>query len=348
MDTFKKIQDYIKDQEQLKPLLQYIFEGPEARHRLEEIELSNLARNILLIEELKAILKRFMESGIEAAVLKGPALSEHLYPYPWLRTFGDLDILIRGKDIGLAENILLNMGYKPATSKLKLFRRFYRISSFKFQGALYIKHAWIPVVVELHRTIGDYPHVLNLTLERLRNRLLRVDMGGVDMFILPQEELLVKLCIHMHHHGDSFSFSPLDIFELLRQRWNEIDWEHFLKIVKQEGIQLPVLKSLWKVLKIFHIPILVYVISELINQDQSKMKQKMILIRSKLRSRYRATPKLKLLDHVRLQAIDFILIPSIKLKLEFIGIKILKILFLSDDFKRFAWKSLALLKVPTA
>src|SRR5215472_1806583 len=52
-----------------------------------------------LTAELFRLLELFGKQGIPALVLKGPVLATQAYAHPSLRTYGDLDLLVRQSDI---------------------------------------------------------------------------------------------------------------------------------------------------------------------------------------------------------------------------------------------------------
>ena len=68
--------------------------------------LANAGRNLLLAEELLKILALFETNAIPAIPYKGPVLAASLYGDLTLRTFGDLDIIVRKPDIQRAKALL--------------------------------------------------------------------------------------------------------------------------------------------------------------------------------------------------------------------------------------------------
>ena len=60
------------------------------------------------------LLERLAENGIDHIVMKGYVLKD-LYPVPELRTFGDIDIVIRPEDRKKCHELMLSMGYPAKT-----------------------------------------------------------------------------------------------------------------------------------------------------------------------------------------------------------------------------------------
>ena len=69
----------------------------EVMKSLEKIYYSNLARNMILYDELGKILKAFKKAGIDTIVLKGAFLAEEIYKNIGLRPMSDIDLLIKGR-----------------------------------------------------------------------------------------------------------------------------------------------------------------------------------------------------------------------------------------------------------
>ena len=59
--------------------------------------------------------QRAQGAGIEVIVLKGLYLVEHIYPSIGLRTFGDLDLLVRKERLADALVVMQGLGYKLST-----------------------------------------------------------------------------------------------------------------------------------------------------------------------------------------------------------------------------------------
>lgn len=55
------------------------------------------------------------KAGVEVMPIKGPALGEFLYGDPTLRQFGDLDLLVHPKDLTMARDIIISLGFAPLT-----------------------------------------------------------------------------------------------------------------------------------------------------------------------------------------------------------------------------------------
>src|SRR5215471_13734388 len=71
---------------------------------------------LCLTAELFHILELFATKEISALVVKGPVLAVRAYGDPAVRKYGDLDLLVRQRDIRRATEVLIASGYRAAVS----------------------------------------------------------------------------------------------------------------------------------------------------------------------------------------------------------------------------------------
>src|SRR5439155_735964 len=64
--------------------------------------------------ELFRVLDQFASAGIGALVVKGPVLAVRAYGDPAMRSYGDLDLLVRPRDIRRATELMVAAGYHAA------------------------------------------------------------------------------------------------------------------------------------------------------------------------------------------------------------------------------------------
>jgi hypothetical protein len=69
--------------------------------------------NLFLEKELLRLLDTFKADNIMAVPFKGPLLAVAIYGDMLLRECGDLDFLIKRKDVRIAINLLVSLGYRP-------------------------------------------------------------------------------------------------------------------------------------------------------------------------------------------------------------------------------------------
>ena len=79
--------------------------------QLREEYVRSAARSMSLAAELCAIARLLEDGGVEPLPYKGPVLALQAYGDVALRTFTDLDVLVRKSDVWKARQILCSRGY---------------------------------------------------------------------------------------------------------------------------------------------------------------------------------------------------------------------------------------------
>jgi len=189
--------------------------------RLEQLKIKARAfamRNLALTSELLGVLDRLQSAGVQSFPYKGPVLAVQAYRDIALREFEDLDIIVRHRDILKANEVMVNLGYRP-----------------KFPGLLSDAAATLApaeyayfddnrrIMVELHteRTLRHFPAPPDI--DDLATRLVTIFVGGQDLPTFCPEDTLILLCIHgSKHFWERLSWTA-DIAEFILA--NAIDWD---------------------------------------------------------------------------------------------------------------------------
>ena len=184
-----------------------------ARHlRAMQVDfLQNTHQNLMLIEELHALLDLFQARGISVVPFKGVMLVASVYGCVSLRKSGDLDILVHPRDIREAGEVMLARGYRsdgPAHDHTFEQR-------FAGDGGM---------AVELRWRLSPWHFRSVLDLDTLRGRCTSVDVSGRMVPSLSPEDLLVYLCMHGTKHYWTRLFWLCDVAELVRAH-PEMEWE---------------------------------------------------------------------------------------------------------------------------
>jgi hypothetical protein len=214
----------------------------EARRRLERSFYTSTAANIVLLDELRRILKALNAQGIPVIVLKGAALAPTVYPDPALRPMRDLDLLVHRQDLEGALAALRRLDYRG------LMRNYFRCHVF-MQGGTGGETA-----VELHWSLVDYSAGKSFenagrqeagTVERLWSgaEVLRLD-GGQEGLALNPAAHLVYLCAHLwKQHGGGLRL--LWCFDLhLLASSGRLDWEAVIEAAQASCAEAAVSRSL--------------------------------------------------------------------------------------------------------
>jgi hypothetical protein len=185
---------------------------PAVRERLRSHRQAVALHNLGLTGELVRLLRLFDERGI-------PALAQFAYGSVALREFGDLDLLLRPRDVERARSLLAGEGYRPQYALTPA------------QEAAYLHClGQSPLekpdraVVELHASLVPRAFAFDLDLARMWPRRRVVALTGQPVAAPGAEDLLLILCMHGAKHLWKNLGWVCDVAELLRAR-PELDWD---------------------------------------------------------------------------------------------------------------------------
>ncbi len=208
--------------------------------KLKKAYYANVARNMYFYEELKRILEAFYEKGVKVIVLTGPALDKIVYGDIGLRTFGDLDLLVKEEDLHFAKKIMSDLEY--VSSRGKKSEEWNRKNHFHLPPYIQTVKS---IAVEIHWHItGDSFHI-NIDEWWEMAKVIRID--NCQVLIPSPEDMLIHLCLHLFNHGyNIITLRGLcDIFETLRYYRKEINWQRFQDKVDKYKINKPVYTILY-------------------------------------------------------------------------------------------------------
>jgi hypothetical protein len=182
-----------------------------------------------MIRELFCLLDLFAAKDIGALVVKGPALAVHAYGDPAIRSYGDLDLLVRQRDIRRSTELFEAAGYE-ATVPLSA------IDAGKIPGQYLFTGRDSRLLVELHNdlTLRYFPR--RLPLEELFARRNRVRIDGHEVPALSVEDELVYISVHGATHFWERLGWIADLAALVT-RQKDIDWQAATKTAEQVGAE---------------------------------------------------------------------------------------------------------------
>lgn len=162
------------------------------------------------------------EAGIEYRVLKGTGVAHLDYPYPWLRSFGDIDLLVRSSQYDHAVEALVAAGHRRNFPEPRpgFDRRFGKGSCLIGPGG----HE-----IDLHRTLAMGPYGLRVHLDDLWRRSSTFELAGRLFQALGPEERFLHGCFHAVLGNSPPRLVPLrDVAQMQLTRPLDIDLIHFL------------------------------------------------------------------------------------------------------------------------
>lgn len=189
---------------------------PEIKESLLELRRAQNFLTLRLTAELFRLLGLFSKEGIQALAIKGPVLAVRAYAEPSVRTYGDLDLLVRQGDICCATKLMIALGYQAAVSLSA-------IDAGKIPGQYLFSKPDSKLLVELHNdlTLRYFPRPL--PLEDFVARQVRVPLDGQEVPAPCLEDELVLICIHGAKHFWERLSSIADVAGFVA-RQKSIDW----------------------------------------------------------------------------------------------------------------------------
>src|SRR2546425_6601515 len=185
--------------------------------------------SLRLTAELFRLLESFASEAIGVLVVKGPVLAVQAYGDPAVRSYGDLDMLVRQRDIRRATELMSAAGYVAAVSLSA-------IDAGKIPGQYLFSKPDSKLIVELHndRTLRYFPR--RLPLEEFFARPILVPLDAREAPALSVEDELVLICIHGAKHFWERLMWIADVAGLLT-RQTGIDWERVADSAKVVGAE---------------------------------------------------------------------------------------------------------------
>lgn len=166
------------------------------RSRETELRASSIAQTSTMLD----LLSVFESEGIEALVLKGPAVGVVAYGDPSLRPFGDIDILVRADRLLSAVSLMESVGYKVANGES--------------DTSNHVTLTNDPTHVELHYTLFESRHRIGLDDGDLWRDVRNLPCLDGTISVLSPWHLFLFLCAHgAKHHWEKFRLI-LDLAQL--------------------------------------------------------------------------------------------------------------------------------------
>jgi hypothetical protein len=177
--------------------------------------------------ELFRVLDQFASAGIGALVVKGPVLAVRAYGDPAMRTYGDLDLLVRQRDIRRASELMIAAGFVAAVPLAA-------IDAGKIPGQYLFSKPSSNLLIELHNdlTLRYFPR--RLPLDKWFERQVRVPLDSREVAALSLEDELVLICVHGAKHLWERLMWIADVAALASRQAN-LDWGRAIFSAEEVG-----------------------------------------------------------------------------------------------------------------
>jgi hypothetical protein len=158
---------------------------------------NNARRNLKFTAELFRILDSLDAHGIASIPYKGPLLAESVYGDLGLRSFSDLDILVRRSDVPRAQTVVEELGYASSLSLTSAEERAYLATGYEytFDGPAGRN------MLELQWDIVPRFYAVDFDCGQFFARAGSASVGGRTVRAFSREDLLLTLCVHAAKHA---------------------------------------------------------------------------------------------------------------------------------------------------
>lgn len=206
-----------------------------------------------LRSQSEEILQAFRERGIPGIVFKGPQFADRLYPSSAMRTYTDIDLLVRKKAVPQAAAALGELGYTRQELTLKYD---------DYGETLWLRSERSGGAVELHWNLVNSP--------RLRSRL-SVEYDDLDVANgkVSASALLLMAAVHAAASHSFDRLGPLvDILQCVRQAAGALDRRWLIAAVRQTGAAICMAPALTLTARLFDEPLCTTLLRDLELNDR--------------------------------------------------------------------------------
>jgi len=164
--------------------------------RLAEAAKTNVIRALRYSAALLRVIDRLQADGVPVVALKGPALAAQVYGDPALRSFVDLDILIREKHLRTALASLRILGYEPALPGDETGRH-----SLRARQHSVLHHAQSSITLEVHWRLARANAGVRMHTDDVFSRAEPVPLLGRVVHSLTPSDQFLYLAVHAANDG---------------------------------------------------------------------------------------------------------------------------------------------------
>jgi hypothetical protein len=162
---------------------------PEQGAEAAQAHRASMVTSLFLEAALVQTAELLEEAGIEHRILKGSAVAHLDYPDPALRSFGDVDMLVRSSQFDDAVEALEAVGHRRKFPEPRpgFDRRFGK-------GSCLVSPEGYEI--DLHRTLAMGPYGVKINLDDLWRRSSAFELAGRQFQALGPEERFLHACCH--------------------------------------------------------------------------------------------------------------------------------------------------------
>lgn len=175
-----------------------------------------------------AVFAAFSEAGVDALLLKGPALARLLYVEGESRGYSDVDVLVAPADLAAARAALTGASYADVSDKLGI----------DDVAGIVHDEVWVgpdPAgneTVDLHRRLPGAEAPPDRVWSALQSRRASIQLRGREIPVLSHEGLALHVATHAAQHGAGHTKGIVDL-KLALERWPEQVWREAAELAAE-------------------------------------------------------------------------------------------------------------------
>lgn len=190
------------------------------QQRLKTLYEQGLYQNLIIKYQMDRILAGLEEQGIDVIPLKGVFLAEKYFGHVGARPTGDIDILIRGKDIEKTVEIVKSLGFVMEVEVIQ--------DHFHCSFGKNLPFSKIPLTVEIHWNIVK-ENTSKFNIEDLWNEAISIGTYAHVKELSPLHTFYM-ICLHGWRHNLDSTKYFIDIMQVLYNENSSIDYEKLFKL----------------------------------------------------------------------------------------------------------------------
>ena len=198
--------------------------------RLEQRYRTNVHKSLFFARELIRIFDSLDALALDVMPYKGVVLAESVYGDMALRQSGDIDLLIRVRDLPRIREAVQDLGYTPHFPLSPREEEAYLRSGYEytFDGPAGRN------LLELQWALQPRFYAVDMDMDSLFQRAVRVTIAGRSMKTLSAEDLMIVLSLHAAKHAWGRLIWLCDIARIMSQP--NLNWDWIKKQASALGI----------------------------------------------------------------------------------------------------------------
>lgn len=197
---------------------------------------NNIKRNALALEQVTGLQNALGECGIKFILLKGAALISTVYDNLGLRSFADIDLLVRKNDLPEIKHKLRGLGYNLQGHKKALL-----LEEFGCGDVVFFREGFLPL--DIHWQLCQYERfkgIIKFNEEEIFQDAAYAAIDKSRLLTLSKEDLFLYLCMHLALvHGFSGFHWFYDLKQVMDCYRRDFNWGLLIKKARKANLLCP-------------------------------------------------------------------------------------------------------------